>query len=144
MIDEVEELGLLRREPNPRDVSRSARQVGSGALFYFRFEGRWMRALPAADFEDFVPPLEASVFDALEPALSPVTPFFVCANALPAAALAAFDAVLLPSVVPAAEAAFLLVFSATVAPQGSFIPRIEHTYDNANAEVEPAFSPWPP
>ncbi len=84
----------------------------SRSLFYFRFGGRWVRALPAADFEDFVPPLDASVFDALEPALFPVTPFFVWVSALPAAALAAFDADLLPSVLPAADAAFLLVFSA--------------------------------
>src|SRR3546814_9618015 len=62
---------------------------------------------------DFVPPLADSVFDALEPALFPVTPFLVCANALPAAAFVLFEADLLPSVLPAADAAFLQLGSAS-------------------------------
>jgi hypothetical protein len=91
--------------------------VSSGFRRYFRFDGRCVSALPAADLDDFVPPLADSVFDALEPALFPATPFLVCANALPAAAFVLFEADLLPSVLPAADAALLLVFSATCPPK---------------------------
>lgn len=112
MIDEVEELGLLGCESDLCDISRSARHVDLRLALLLPLRGPLGKVASNSRLRRLRPAPGTQRLRCAGASALPGAPFFVWVSALPAAALAAFDADLLPSALPAADAAFLLVLSA--------------------------------